>query len=52
MMDLCISLAEISTVTEEKSVSLKIDVQKGDTVCVWQYISETASLNLVTRLCS
>ena len=27
-----------STLMEEKSVSLKIDVEKGDTVCVWQYV--------------
>jgi hypothetical protein len=33
-----ISLAETSTRTEEKSVSLKIEVPKGDTVCVWQYV--------------
>ena len=33
-----ISLAETSTLTEEKSVSLTIDVKEGDTVCVWQYV--------------
>ena len=33
-----ISLAETSTLTEEESVSLTIDVKKGDTVCVWQYV--------------
>jgi hypothetical protein len=35
-----ISLAKTSTLTEEdsKSVSLTIDVPKGDTVCVWQYV--------------
>jgi hypothetical protein len=33
-----ISLANSSTQTEEKSVSLTINVQKGDTVCVWQYV--------------
>ena len=33
-----ISLAETSTLTEEKNVSLTINVKKGDTVCVWQYV--------------
>jgi hypothetical protein len=33
-----ISLAETSAQTEEKNVSLTIDVPKGDTVCVWQYV--------------
>ena len=33
-----ISLAEASTLTEEKSVSLTIDVKEDDTVCVWQYV--------------
>ena len=33
-----ISLAETGTLTKEKSVSLKIDVQKGHTVCVWQRV--------------
>ena len=39
-----ISLAETSTLTEEKSVSLTINVEKGDTVCVWQYVHCLAEL--------
>ena len=39
-----ISLAETSTLTEEKNISLTINVEKGDTVCVWQYVHCLAEL--------
>lgn len=37
-----ISLAESSTLTKEKSVTLTIDVPKDHTVCVWQYVYRIA----------